>query len=69
MIVPPYITRVIDRWNAWRVQQRLYRAFPELRDLDQQERAARAAHRPVRQFQRQRQGIISAQLQREVRHG
>ena len=66
MIVPPYIARALASWQAWRAQQRRYRACPALRDLDAAEQAARARHKRVRQFQRRRQAIMTDMLRREV---
>ena len=66
MIVPPAVRRAFASWQSWRVQQRLYRAFPELRDIDAQERAARASHKPVRPIQRQRQALMTDMLRRSV---
>lgn len=65
--VPPIVRRALDAWFAWRAHQRLYRIRPELRLLDAEERAARAAHRPVRHIQNQRKAIVTAELRREVR--
>lgn len=56
------IRRACAGWAAWRAQQRRYRECPQLRLIDAEEQAARAAHRPVRHIQKQRQAIVTAML-------
>lgn len=67
--VPAYVRRAWRFIEAWRFQQRRYRACPELRSLDQSERAARRAHKPVKPFRQQRSKLLHAELAREARHG
>ena len=68
MNVPPYITRALAAWQAWRKKCRLYRSAPQLRLLDAQEREARTRHKAVRPIQQQRQAVMHDLLRRAT-HG
>jgi hypothetical protein len=63
------IGRMIFDWIVWRTRQKLYRACPELRDVDARERAARRQHRPVLGIMAERRRLIHAELSREVGRG
>jgi hypothetical protein len=65
--VPAYIARAIRAWNVWRVRERFYRAMPELRAIDREERARKRKHKPVRDLRQQRSKLLHAELAREVR--
>ena len=60
------INRILFDWLVWRTKRKLFRACPELRDLDAEERAARKAHRGVRAITAERSRIVHQQLAREV---
>lgn len=66
MNVPAYIRRCVASWRAWRTTQRLYRAMPELREIDRRAAKARLGHKPVRKIVAERQRAIHAELAREV---
>jgi hypothetical protein len=63
------ISRLLFDWTVWRTKRRLYRACPELRVVDDLERAARRQHRPVLGIMAERRRLIHAELSREVGRG
>tara|TARA_R110000851_G_C13102466_1_gene568858 strand:+ start:1087 stop:1287 length:201 start_codon:yes stop_codon:yes gene_type:complete len=66
-MTPAFVRRAWLRWEFWRARQALYRACPERLAIDDQERAARALHKPVREHQKQRQAIMHDLLRKAVR--
>ena len=60
------INRMIFDWLVWRTKRKLYRARPDLRDIDAKIRAARKAHRSTHAFTAERSRIVHQQLAREV---
>ncbi|KSV95421.1 hypothetical protein [Sinorhizobium sp. GL28] len=44
------IRRAINRWVMWRIDRRLYRAHPQLRERHAAIKAARRAHKPTKQI-------------------
>lgn len=70
MNVPSYVKKAIREWTAWRAQQRLYRAVPELRELDRRQVEIARQHRTgARAIEKQKRAVMTERLRAEVRHG
>lgn len=57
------IRRALMGWQAWREKRRLFRAIPDLAEIDRQREAYRKAHkRGVSTLDRRAQSIMHAAL-------
>lgn len=63
MISLRYIRHLLDTWASWRNKQRLYRAYPELEEIDRKRAEHRKSHkRGVVAYDRQAQAVITRAL-------
>lgn len=61
---PRWLTRAL-RFIRSRIERaNMYRAYPELRHIDQAKAAARRAHRPTKHFDKAREAFIASALGR-----
>lgn len=60
------INRILFDWTVWQTKRRLFRACPELREIDKREREARRQHRPVVPIIEERRRLLHARLTREI---
>ena len=65
-MIPSYVRKAFRGWTAWRARQRLYRALPEFRDLDQRKSDIARQHRQgARAIEKQKRAVMTERLQIE----
>lgn len=57
---------LLESYAAWKRKRRLYRAYPELRLIEEAERLARRQHKPVEQFRAAKQAAIVSALREGI---
>jgi hypothetical protein len=60
------IRRAVSSWQSWQTRRRLYRALPELRDLDQAEREAKHRHGRVNDIRKAKSEYMLQALRGEA---
>lgn len=63
------IRKALRAWQSWRMRKALYRAYPELRYLDETEAQAKRNHRPVAHIRAARQAAMTSLLSGKGRVG
>jgi hypothetical protein len=62
-MIPRYIRKAIASWQSWRRRKAMWRAIPQLRELDRQEALCREKHRGgALRIQKARKATVQAVL-------